>query len=126
MRWGTPTWGAARPMPGAAYMVSIMSLTSRSSSESKRVTGSAGACSGRSPYLRIGRSIRALRPFCLFLPGSQALADAGGPGVHGPRQLVDRVAAEFFHQRIRERKGDHRFTDDSGGGNGADIAALDG
>src|SRR5687767_16005525 len=116
MRWGTPTWGAARPMPGAAYMVSIMSLTSRSSSESKRVTGSAGAWSGRSPYLRIGRSIRALRPFCLFLPGAKALADAGRPGADGPGQLVDRVAAELFHQRIGEGEGHHRFPHDRGGG----------
>src|SRR5690606_22088496 len=57
MRSGTPTCGAARPMPGAAYMVSIMSLISRSISMVRSPTGCAGWWSTSSPYLRIGRII---------------------------------------------------------------------
>ena len=39
MRRATPTWGAARPMPGAAYMVSSMSSMSRRTSSSTWSTG---------------------------------------------------------------------------------------
>ena len=38
---------------------------------------------------------------------------------------VDRVAAEFLEQRVGEHERDHRFADDRGGGDGADVAALD-
>jgi hypothetical protein len=41
MRWCTLTWVAARPMPGAAYMVSSMSSISWPSSASKVATGAA-------------------------------------------------------------------------------------
>ena len=48
MRSGTPTCGAARPMPGAAYIVSIMSSMSCCRLGVKRVdVGGAAACSGR-------------------------------------------------------------------------------
>jgi hypothetical protein len=39
-RW-TSTWVAARPMPGAAYMVSAMSSISERTSASTSATGSA-------------------------------------------------------------------------------------
>src|SRR6185369_6030111 len=42
-RLGTPTCTAARPTPGAEYIVSNMLLTSFFSSSSNLVTGSAGA-----------------------------------------------------------------------------------
>src|SRR5207253_11273391 len=44
-RFGTPTCTAARPTPGAAYMVSNMLLTSFLRSSSNLVTGSAGLSS---------------------------------------------------------------------------------
>ena len=40
----TSTWVAARPMPGAAYMVSAMSATSFFRPSSKTVTGAATLC----------------------------------------------------------------------------------
>ena len=42
MRWPTPTCGAARPMPGAAYMVSAMSSTSAATVPSMSVTAVGG------------------------------------------------------------------------------------
>src|SRR5436190_19386258 len=44
-RLGTPTCTAARPTPGAAYIVSNISLTSFFKSSSNLVTGSAGLSS---------------------------------------------------------------------------------
>src|SRR3989442_9177050 len=55
-RSGTPIWGAARPMPGAAYIVSTMSLTRAATEPSISVTGSDGAWSTGSPHLTISRS----------------------------------------------------------------------
>lgn len=53
----TPTWGAARPMPGAAYMVSSMSSARRRRSSSKLVTGFATARRRGSGCRRIGRMV---------------------------------------------------------------------
>ncbi len=55
-RSGTPIWGAARPMPGAAYIVSTMSLTRAASEPSISFTGADGAWSTGSPHFTIGRS----------------------------------------------------------------------
>src|SRR5262249_39582766 len=44
-RFGTPTCTAAKPTPGAAYIVSNILLTNFSRSSSKSVTGSAGVSS---------------------------------------------------------------------------------
>ena len=49
-----PTWGPARPTPGASYIVSSMSSDSRRSASSKCSTGFAGVFSTGSPRVRIG------------------------------------------------------------------------
>jgi len=49
IRSPTPTWVAANPIPGAAYMVWIMSSTSCWISDVISPTGSAGACSTPAP-----------------------------------------------------------------------------
>jgi hypothetical protein len=41
-RFCTPIWGAAKPTPGASYMVTTMSSTSLTRSASMSRTGSAG------------------------------------------------------------------------------------
>jgi hypothetical protein len=48
-RTRTPTCVAARPIPGAAYIVSIMSSMSRCSPSSNTSTGAAGWWSRESP-----------------------------------------------------------------------------
>ena len=57
MRLETPTWGAASPMPGAAYMVSIMFSMSSAVSPVMASTGSAGVRRAGSGNLRISRII---------------------------------------------------------------------
>src|SRR6185295_7611958 len=54
----TPTCGAARPTPGAWYIVSVMSFTRRRSVRSKCSTGFAGSRRTGSPSVRIGSSIQ--------------------------------------------------------------------
>ena len=56
IRRATPTCGAASPMPGAAYIVSIMSSMRRSIS-GVMVSQAGTRVEGRSPYLRMGRII---------------------------------------------------------------------
>src|SRR5215207_3487847 len=53
MRFCTPTWGAARPTPGASYMVAIMSLARRASVPSISVTSAARWRSTGSPTTRM-------------------------------------------------------------------------
>ena len=55
-RLWTSTWVAARPIPGAAYMVSAMSRTSFWMSAVNAVTGAATLRSRGSGYSRIGNS----------------------------------------------------------------------
>ena len=43
-----------------------------------------------------------------------------------PPHLVDRIAAEFLAHRVCEDDRDHCFADDSGGGDGGDVGALEG
>jgi hypothetical protein len=54
-RRDTPTWFAARPTPGAAYMVSIMSSMSCCNGASIVSIGVVALRSTSSPYLRMGR-----------------------------------------------------------------------
>src|SRR5262249_33311469 len=150
-RRGSPTCGAASPMPGAAYIVSIMSSMSRSSSAVNDSISRARSWSGVSPYLRIGRIIferhsprkhrgredqtNGLRDRGVFVkadrstgrrsPRSKPLARAVPRGVPVGHELRDRVAPELLEERVGEHDGHHRFADDGGGGNGADVAALD-
>src|SRR5215471_13739901 len=58
MRFDTPICGAAKPTPGALYMVSIMSWTSWTSSPLMLATGSEGLSSTSEPHKTIGRIIR--------------------------------------------------------------------
>ena len=58
IRSGSPIWGAARPMPGAAYIVSIMSSMRVSTAGVIASTGRAGSVRIESPRRRMGRSIR--------------------------------------------------------------------
>src|SRR5918998_627144 len=53
MRFCTPTWLAARPTPGASYMVVIMSLARRASAPSISVTSGQRVRSTGSPTRRI-------------------------------------------------------------------------
>ena len=60
----SPTWGAARPTPGAARMVSRMDTTSSSTkglASSAGSTGAAGRRSAGSPAWTISRRIYAVR-----------------------------------------------------------------
>jgi len=54
-RFGTPTWIAARPTPGASYIVSNMSATSFFTSPSIAATGSETSRRRLSGSWRIGR-----------------------------------------------------------------------
>src|SRR6516162_2972142 len=56
MRRCTPTWLAARPVPGAAYMVSIMDSTSVATAPSMFSTSRVRSFRTGSPYWRMGRS----------------------------------------------------------------------
>ncbi len=58
-RCATPTWIAARPMPGAAYMVSNMSATSARRALSCAVTGSDLSRSRLSGRMMISRTAMA-------------------------------------------------------------------
>ena len=61
----TPTWGPARPTPGASYIVSSMSSDRRRKASSKRSTAFAGVFSTGSPRVRIGM-ITSGPPFVLL------------------------------------------------------------
>src|SRR5438128_9012463 len=58
-RLGTPTWIAARPIPGAAYIVSSMSSISARRSSSTVVTGFDTCFSSGSGTTRISRNAMA-------------------------------------------------------------------
>src|SRR5512141_864775 len=53
----TPTWGAARPTPLAASLVSNMSAIRVRSSSSKTSTSEARRCSTGSPQIVMGRTV---------------------------------------------------------------------
>src|SRR3990172_1657772 len=52
-----PTWLAARPTPGAAYIVSVMSAARRRSLSSNDSTGFVGSRRTGSPSVRIGNTV---------------------------------------------------------------------
>ena len=60
-RRGTPTWTAARPMPGAAYMVSSIESMSLRRSSSTRSTGALFMRSLRSGRVMISSFVTGLR-----------------------------------------------------------------
>src|SRR5438128_2868638 len=70
-RFETPTWFAARPTPGAAYMVTTMSSISFCSASSKSVTGAVGRRRTSSPNLMIGKTAKSLS--LLVLPWATPL-----------------------------------------------------
>src|SRR5688572_2247317 len=99
-----PTCVAARPTPGAAYIVWIMSSTSCCSPSSNAVTGSAARWSGGSPYRKMGRSITG---------GSarggrlEPAGHGGGPGAERALELADGIAAELLDERVRQHERHH-------------------
>ena len=60
-RTGSPTWMAARPMPGAAYMVSSMSSISARRASSTSATG-------LDFFFRVGRSLSTVRMRRTLMP----------------------------------------------------------
>src|SRR5260221_1674687 len=132
-RRGTPICGAARPTPGAAYIVATMSSTRDRIPASISPTGRAGACSAGWPYFTMSRiamplgRVRGDRPLLGLarVPLQQgALAGAGGREV--VEELGKGVAAEFLQHGVGQDERDHGFADDAGGGDDAGVAALDG
>src|SRR5947209_11264703 len=108
----TPTWGAAKPTPFAAYIVSHMSAISRSSSGlSNSVTGSHFRSNTGSPYLIILRTT--LKPLHLI---EVALVIAF--------RLAERIATELFEERLCQDQRRHCFPDHSRGGHDSDITAF--
>src|SRR5688572_1004202 len=107
-RFGTPTCTAARPTPGAAYMVSNILLTSFSKSVSNSVTGSAGLSSTGAGHFTISSTAMAVilnyKTDSKLIP-SQLLAIAIKVALH----LADTVAAELLPHRTRDHKRDHRL-----------------
>src|SRR5258708_7552061 len=92
---GTPTWGAARPTPGAASIVARICAIRRCISavrKSDGSTGSAGRRSTGSPHSTIGRMSPSLMATSEFhnqpAPGAARLENAvglgGAPGRDGP------------------------------------------
>src|SRR6478736_2711624 len=134
MRSGTPTCGAARPTPGAAYIVRIMSSTSWRISGVTSETGAAGRCTVASPYLTIGRIIRlevggrsGLRGLGVRRLGTdEPRADRRGRRVDGVRDVGDVVGAELLEEGIGQHETHHRLADDGSGRHGADVAAFNG
>src|SRR5690606_12219385 len=122
-RSGTPICGAARPIPGAAYIVSIMSSMRRLRSASKRSTGAAGTARPAWPYRTIGRSMAGLRALDRH---AEPFGVAGRVAVHGRAHFVHRVAAELLEHGVREDERHHGLADDGRGGYRADVASLDG
>src|SRR5688572_11005787 len=124
-RRGTPICGAARPMPGAAYMVATMSSISACTDSSMTGTGSEGACRTGSPYFTMGRMGMVSRD----VNGGPVRSASGGaaraPGrVEVAGELARRVAPELLQQRVREHPRRHGLADDGGGGDDAGVAAL--
>src|SRR5690606_22146691 len=75
IRSPTPIWGAAKPTPGASYMVSFMSSTSLRILSSISSTGFAGVRNTGSPNFRMGK---------------MAIVDQGtGPGPFLRRRGID-------------------------------------
>src|SRR4051794_40857398 len=60
-RLPTPTWGAARPTPLAASLVSNMSAIRVRSSSSKTSTSAARRCSTGSPQIVIGKTVMSVK-----------------------------------------------------------------
>src|SRR6185295_17958657 len=126
-RRGTPIWGAARPMPGAPYMVATMSSTRETTWPSMFLTGAEGACSTGVPYFRISRI-----GMCLRWRRLGAFADAPGQhrAVAGPgrfqvvQELPQRVAAQLLQHRVRQHPGHHGLAHHPRGGHHAGVAAL--
>src|SRR5262245_13405808 len=108
IRFGTPTCGAAKPTPGALYIVSIMSFTSLTSASVTLLTGSEGLSSTSEPHRTIGRIIRAI-----VTSGLISLQLAQICLVIAFR-FVDRVARKFFKEGIRQNQCDHGLSNYTG------------
>src|SRR5271155_426977 len=118
-----PICGAASPTPFAAYMDSNMSSTSACSSASNLSTCLPGVSSTGSPYFTMGWIIA---PFSASLPETAPLEIVELPliSVEIPSGLFQRVSAEFFHERARQRERHHGLAGQTAGRNHADVRAL--
>src|SRR5581483_9401174 len=108
-------------MPGAAYIVSIMSSISVWSSSPKSTTGAAGACRPCAPYFTRGRSMTC----SLASSGRETRADALHPAPPGRLDFADGVGAEFLEDGVGQHEAHHRFPDDRRRRHRADVAAFD-
>ena len=120
-----PTCGAARPMPGAAYIVSIMSSINVVDLRRDGVDRRASARSGSSPRAA-GWDEARVRP-------GRAPGDAtGGRGCASPvpvtrarRSIIESPPKRSSTASASTRR-DHRFGHHRGRRHGADVAAFDG
>src|SRR6185312_3304004 len=108
-------WGAARPRPCEAYMVSNMSSTSCSSSGVPNSSSATGAA---------GFSRLALLMYLTTLCVISKLPHLFEVAVVVPLHFVERIASEFFNHGSGEHDGDHRFSDDAGRGDHADVGTF--
>src|SRR5271154_3127848 len=118
-----PICGAASPTPFAAYMDSNMSSTSACSSTSNLSTGLPGVSSTGSPYFTMGWIIA---PFPASRPETTPLEIIELPliSVEIPAGLFQRVPAELFHERARQRERHHGLAGQTAGRNHADVRPL--
>src|SRR5262245_58998829 len=128
-RRGTAIWGAARPMPGAAYIVSIMSATSVRMSPSISPTGSEGRCSSSCPYLTMGLNAIWVVVDSRWLgrrTAGQELAPAAPGRVEVAQELVHGVSSELLHHGVRQDPRHHGLSHDARRGDDAGVAPLHG
>src|SRR5579859_233048 len=122
MRLETETWGAARPMPCAAYMVSNMSATNLRSLSSNSVTGSPGCWRTGSGYFTMVSSIGVLR--ARAFPRYLKIPDLLDVAFVVPLQFLSRIAAEFLHDFFGDDEGYHGLGCYPSGGDYADVGAF--
>src|SRR5271155_4219523 len=87
MRRCTPTWLAARPVPGASYMVSIMESTRLATAPSMSSTSLVRSLSTGSPYWRMVRL-------------DMANILTAGPSILGPGQEAVRAVPGSERDRV--------------------------
>src|SRR5438034_11308853 len=101
-RSGTATWGAASPIPGAAYMVSTMSSSSEITEASMWSTRAEGACRTGWPYFTISRIAmeRAAAGSGLAAPAGQEVLPAGAGRPQVIQHFLERIAPELLQQGV--------------------------
>ena len=110
---------AARPIPGAAYIVWIMSSMSCVNLRRDLADRRRGLVEHLVPIPENRTDHAGVR-------AANRRRTCSAVACVMPLDFVDRVAAKLLEERIREDERHHRFADDGRGGHGADVAALDG